>query len=228
MNNILQPFQSAITGSWNGVWLPTVTVLPKILGAVILFALGLLIAVWVKKIIVKSLNLVKFEKLTTKIGIEGYLKKINSNMTFTEIVAVFVEWVLVLVFILASTEILGLTVVSAVAAQILAYIPNILAAALIFAVAFYISKLVGGLIKSVVAGVDGKIAKPAGNLARYLVLFIGFFAAIDQLKIAQSLVSNFFQGLTYTLVLVVGLSVGLGAKDLVSKILSDWYEKVKK
>ena len=31
-----------------------------------------------------------------------------------------------------------------------------------------------------------------------------------------------------TIVLAVGLSVGLGAKDLVSKVLSDWYEKVKK
>ena len=53
-------------------------------------------------------------------------------------------------------------------------------------------------------------------------------AAIDQLQIAQGLITTFFQGLTYTIVLVVGLSVGLGAKDLVSKVLGDWYEKIKK
>lgn len=225
--DVLKMFESAVLGSWNQVWLPVAIVLPKIIGAIILFSLGLLVAGWVKKLIVKSLTLVKFEKLTQIAGLEGYLKKINSGLTFTEVLGMFFEWVLVLVFLLASTEVLGLSVVSSVAAQMLAYVPNILAAALIFAVSFYIAKLVGGLIKSVVAGVDEKISKPAGNLARYLVLLIGFFAAIDQLQVAQGLVSTFFQGLTYTLVLVIGLSVGLGAKDVVGKVLSDWYERIK-
>jgi uncharacterized membrane protein len=61
-----------------------------------------------------------------------------------------------------------------------------------------------------------------------LIIVISLFAAIEQLQIARALVTTFFQGLTYTIVLVVGLSVGLGAKDLVSKILNDWYEKIKK
>ena len=53
-------------------------------------------------------------------------------------------------------------------------------------------------------------------------------AAIDQLQIARNFIATFFQGLTYTIVLVVGLSGGLGAKDLVAKILNDWYEKIRK
>lgn len=226
--NIVQMFESALLGSWNGVWLPVAAVLPRIVGAVILFSLGLLVANWVKRLISKALMLIGFEKLSRLAGVDRYLKRIESKLTFSDILAVFFEWVLVLVFLLASTEVLGLTVVSTVAAQVLDYVPNILAAALIFAVAFYIAKLVGALIVSVVAGIDRSIAKPAGNLAKYLILIVGFFAAIDQLKIAQSLVTTFFQGLTYTIVLVVGLSVGLGAKDLVSKVLSDWYERVKK
>lgn len=226
--NIVQMVQSALVGSWNGVWLPVAAVLPRILGAVILFSLGLLVASWVKMLLAKALNLVRFEKLSQAVGFERFLTRIDSKLTLTQVLATFAEWVLVLVFILASTEVLGLTVVSSVAAEVLNYVPNILAAALIFAVAFYIAKLVGGLIVSVVAGVDKSIAKPAGNLAKYLVLLIGFFAALGQLNIAESLVTTFFQGLTYTIVLVVGLSVGLGAKDLVSKILTDWYERVKK
>lgn len=226
--DVLQMFQSALVGSWNGVWLPVAAVLPRIIGAVLLFSLGLLVANWVKVLITKLLNAVSFEKLSKTIGFDRYLNRIQAKVTFTDILAMFFEWVLVLVFLLAATEVLGLSVVSSVAAQVLAYVPNILAAALIFAVAFYIAKLVGGLIVSVVAGIDKKIASPAGNVARFLILLIGFFAAIDQLKIAQSLVTTFFQGLTYTIVLVVGLSVGLGGKDLVSKILNDWYERVKK
>ena len=57
---------------------------------------------------------------------------------------------------------------------------------------------------------------------------MAFFAAIDQLQIAQGLIATFYQGLTYTIVLAVGLSVGLGAKDLISRVLNEWYDKIHK
>lgn len=224
----LNMWQSAISGSWNQVWYSTLLVLPRILGAVLVLAVGLILAFWIKKLVTQGLKLVKFEVLTEKAGLETYLKKADINLNFSQIVATFFEWILVLVFFLAATEVLGLSAISSVIAGVLGYVPNILAAALIFAAGLLVAKLVDGLVRGSVSGIDKDIAKPAGKLARYIVVIVGFFAAISQLQIAQGLISTFFQGLTYTIVLVVGLSVGLGAKDVVSKILSDWYEKIKK
>lgn len=230
MSNIeaINIWQSAISGSWNQVWYSTLMVLPRLLGAVLVLSVGLILAFWVKKLIVQGLKLVKFETLTAGAGLESYLKKADIKLTFSEIVATFFEWILVIIFFLAATEVLGLTAISSVLAGVLGYVPNILAAALIFAASLIVAKLVDGLVRGAVAGIDRGVAKPSGRLARYVVLIVGFFAAIDQLQIAQGLISTFFQGLTYTIVLVVGLSVGLGAKDLVSKALTDWYEKIKK
>ena len=221
-------WQSALSGSWNQVWYSTLLILPRILGAILVLSVGLILAYWVKRLIMEGLKLVKFEALTKGAGVEGYLKKADINLTLSEIVATFFEWILVIIFFLAATEVLGLTALSTVLAGILGYVPNILAAALIFAASIIVAKLVDGLVRGAVAGIDRGVAKPSGKLARYVVLIVGFFAAIDQLRIAQGLISTFFQGLTYTIVLVVGLSVGLGAKDLVSKALTDWYDKVKK
>lgn len=221
-------WQSAITGSWNQVWYPVLMILPKILGAIVVLAIGLILAYWIKKLVMQGLKIVKFEKLTEGAGLETYLRKADINLTFTQIVATFFEWVIVLVFFLAATDVLGLPVVSAVIAGVLGYIPNVLAAALIFAASLLVAKLVDGLVRGAIAGIDKTVARPAGKLARYVVLVIGVFTAISQLQVAQGLISIFFQGLTYTVVLVIGLSVGLGAKDVVSKALSDWYEKVKK
>lgn len=224
----LNVWQSAITGSWSQVWYTTLLVLPKILGAIVVLAVGLILAYWVKRLVMQGLKIVKFDSLTRGSGLDAYLEKAEIKLGTSEIIATFFEWVLMLVFFLAATEVLGLSTISKVVGGVLGYVPNILAAALIFAVAFVVAKLLDGIVRGAVAGIDRDVAKPAGKLARYVVIVTGFFAAIDQLQIAQGLVSTFFQGMTYTVVLVVGLSVGLGGKDLVSKLLSDWYEKVKK
>lgn len=221
-------WQTAISGSWNQVWFSILLIFPKIVGAILVFALGLLLASWVKKIIMKGLKLLKFENFTQKAGLDEYLQKANVKFTFTELIATLFEWILILVFFLAGTEVLGLTIVSSVVARVLGYVPNILAATLIFVIGFVFAKIVDGAVRGMVVGIDKSIAKPAGMLAKWIVILSAFFAAIDQLQVAQGLAAVFFQGLTYTLVLVIGLSVGLGAKDLISKLLNDWYEKVKK
>ena len=50
-------------------------------------------------------------------------------------------------------------------------------------------------------------------------------AAINELGIAQSLINTLFIGVVATLSLGIGLAIGLGAKELVAKMLMDWYGK---
>jgi hypothetical protein len=174
------------------------------------------------------LKLVRLDSLTATAGIDSYLKKADFKRNLSEILGLVAEWLVILVFFLAVVDILGLSVVSQVFAGVLGYIPNVIAAALIFAAGYVVSGLVDGLVRGAISSVDRDIARPTGKLARWVILLISFFAAVDQLQIAQGLIATFFQGLTYTIVLVVGLSVGLGAKDIVSKVLIDWYEKIRK
>ena len=226
--NSLSIWQSAIVSSWAEVWGSFLNVLPSILGAIVVFAIGLILAYWAKRLVVGGLRALQLEKLTQSAGVDKYLAKADIKMTFAELLGTIVEWLVVLVFFLAVVEILGLSVVSQVLLGVLAFIPNLLAAILIFAAGYIVGGLVDGLVRGSLASVDHEVAKPLGRLARWVIVLIALFAAIDQLNVARGLVTTFFQGLTYTVVLVVGLAVGLGSKDLVSKILTDWYEKIRK
>ena len=226
--NTLSTWQSALLISWNGVWGSFLGFLPSIIGAVVVFAIGIILAYWAKKLVVEGLRLFQLEKLTKAAGIDRYLSKADIKMNFTELLGTIVEWLVILVFFLAVVEILGLSVVSQVLIGVIAFIPNLLAAVLIFASGYIVAGLVDGIVRGALASVDHDIAKPLGRMARWIIIVIALFAAIDQLRIAQGLIATFFQGLTYTVVLVVGLGVGLGAKDLVSKILNDWYRKISK
>lgn len=226
--NAFSSWQTALLVSWGEVWTSFVRILPSLLGAIVVFAIGLILAYWVKRLLVQGLRMVQLEKLTGMVGVDRYLAKAEIKLTFVELLGTIVEWIIVLVFFLAVVDILGLSAVSMVLAQVLGYIPNVLAAALIFAAGYFVARLVDSLVRGALVSVDHDLARPVGKLARWVILLVTFFAAVDQLQIARGLISTFFQGLTYTVVLIVGLSVGLGAKDLVAKILTDWYEKISK
>jgi hypothetical protein len=221
-------WQSALIASWEEVWFSVLSIFPRILGAIVVFSIGLVLAFWVKRLVIEVLKLVKLEKLAKTAGIDEYLTKADIKLNPVDLLATLVEWMIILVFFLAVVDILGLSVVSTVLTRVLGYIPNVVAAALIFAAGYIVAGLVDGLVRGALASVDHDAAKPVGKLAKWLILVVTAFAAIDQLQIARNLIATFFQGLTYTIVLVVGLSVGLGAKDLVSRVLTDWYEKISK
>lgn len=221
-------WQMALSDSWIQVWGAFLGILPRILGAVIIFAIGMILAYWVKRIIVEVLNFVKFEKLSQVSGIGKYLKKADIQLSLSDLIGTVFEWLIILIFFLAFVDILGLTAVSQVLFGVLGYIPNIIAAIFIFAAGYIVAGIVEGLVRGALASVDHAVAKPLGKFARWLILIIALFASIEQLQIAKGLVSVFYQGLTYTVVLAVGLSIGLGAKDVIAKILEDWYEKVKR
>ena len=227
MNGVLT-WQQALISSWGQVWTSVLLILPRFLGAIVVFAIGLILAFWVKRLVVQFLKVVRFEKLAQSTGVDKYLKKADIKLSLVDLLGTVFEWIIILVFFLAVVDILGLSVVSTVLAQVLGYVPNVLASALIFAAGYIVAGFADGLVRGALASVDHDAAKPVGRLARWVIIVVAAFAAIDQLQIARNFIATFFQGLTYTIVLVVGLSVGLGAKDLVAKILNDWYEKIRK
>ena len=226
--NEITSWQIALVNSWQQVWYSFAGVLPSVLGAILIFAIGLVIASWVRKGLIKAFEIGKLDVVSKKLGLDEIVKKGHMEFTLTTLIASLAKWLVILVFFLAAVNLLGLGVVSDVLVAILGYFPNILAAALIVGAGYFIANLVEGLVKGALASVDHEIAKPISKVAKWIILVSAVFAGIDQLQIAKGLVTTFFQGLTYTLVLAIGLSVGLGAKDLVSKILNDWYEKAKK
>lgn len=223
---LFQVWQEAVLVSWNQVWSSFVGFLPSFVGAVIVFVVGILVAGWVKRLLEEILKVLRLEDLSQSSGFANYLKRADIKMTATGLVGEVVKWLLLLVFFIAAAEILGLAIVSTALTGLLGYIPNVFAAALILGAGAFIANLADGLVRGALATVDHDAAKPVGKLARWVVLLVTFFAAVDQLKIAQALVDTFFQGLTWTLVLVIGLSVGLGGKDLVARVLDEWYKRL--
>lgn len=202
--------------------------IPSLLGAIIIFLFGLILAKWAKALIVKILGALKLDHLLRKSGLEPYLNRADIRVKAEVFLGEIVKWLIVVVFFIAAVNILGLTTVSAVLNSILGYIPSIVSAVLILTIGVLLAGLVESLIKGAVNQVDPKTSRLLSKIASYLVVIVAALAAVNELGIAQSLINTLIIGVVATLSLGLGLAIGLGAKDLVSKILIDWYTQSQK
>lgn len=220
-------WQGAVVLAGSTVFGRIVSFLPNFFGAILIFILGWIIAGWLKRLAVKLFEMVKLAKAVEGTAIETFLKKAEWRGKIEETIANLVKWIIVLIFFIAAANILGLTAVSEVLNKILAYLPNVFSAALILLVGVLLAGLVEGLIKGAMGAIDISTARLLGKVTGWTVMVFTILAAISELGIAERVISTLIIGSVATITLGLGLAIGLGAKDLVKEILSEWYAKVR-
>jgi F0F1-type ATP synthase membrane subunit c/vacuolar-type H+-ATPase subunit K len=223
----IMAWQNALTSVWVNTVGSTFAFLPNILGAVLVAILGIVIGSWVKSVTVRSLQLLRFENLIKDSKFKAFLIKAEITDKVEEVVGSILKWLIVLTFFIAATNIVGLTTVSNVLVGILSYIPNVISAVIVLAIGVLLAGIVEGIVKGALASVDLKTSRLMGKIASYAVVTIATLAAFSELHIAESFINILFIGFVSMLALGSGLAIGLGAKDLVSKILVEWYKDLK-
>lgn len=223
----IQAWENALYSVWNSTMGSFLTLLPNILGAVLVASIGLILGNWVKSITIKSLQMLRFENLIKDSKFKAFLIKAEVTEKVEEVIGAILKWLIVLTFFIAATNILGLTTVSNVLGGVLSYVPNIVSAVIVMAIGVLLAGLIEGLVKGALATVDLKTARLMGKIASYTVVTITTLAAFAELKIASSFINILFIGFVAMLALGFGLAIGLGAKDVIGQALSDWYKELK-
>jgi len=224
MNNA----QSIFTTAASSVLSQIANALPVVFGALAIFVVGIFVSNWAKKITVVFLRTIKLDKLFKDTGIKKFLKKSQLPHGLEELLGQVIRWILLLIFFIATVNVLGLTSVSEVLVQILAYVPNVISATLILALGIFLAGILEGMVKGAMSSVSGRAARTLGKITSYTIVIFASLAAISELKIAEQFIQTLFTGVVATLTLALGLALGLGSKDTVSKMVKDWYKSSKK
>ncbi len=202
--------------------------LPNLLGAVIVFALGWIIAGWLKTLTIKLLAALKLSAMVSNTPISKFLTEAGLTTKVEQIVGQVIRILTLLVFFVAAVNLLGLSTVSMVLTSILNYIPNVIAAILILVLGTAVAGIVESVVKGSLGAVDIKMSRFLGKTSSYIVMVFTILAALSQLRIAEQFINTLFIGFVAMLALGFGLSIGLGSKDIVSQVLEEWYERFKK
>ncbi len=215
----VQTWGEAITLSLLGLWERFVNFLPSLVGAILVFVAGWIVAVALGKVVEHIVKMIKIDDVVEKAGTKARFKKAGVELNIAKFFGGLVKWFLVLVFLMAATDILKLGQVTSFLNSIVLYLPNVVVAAVILAVAFLVGNFVFAVVRgsTKVAGIVS--ATLLATVAKWAIVVFGFLAALIQLGIASSLINTLFIGLVAMLALAGGLAFGLGGKDEAAAIL---------
>lgn len=215
---VLQTWGDVIVASLQQVWASVANFVPLLIGAVVVFIIGWIIAVSLGKLVEQVVRALKIDNILSKLDVERAIERAGWKLNSGAFLGALVKWFLIIVFLLAAANILGLQAVSGFLRDVLLYIPNVVVAALILIIAALVANVVEGLVRGSVeaAGYRGSLA---ATVARWSIWVFAFVAALLQLGIATSLLQTVVTGLVAALALAFGISFGLGGKDAASSFI---------
>jgi hypothetical protein len=197
--------------------------------ALVVFLIGYLISIGIGRLIAELLKSVKFNKLFEKEGWRRALQKANIDVNPSEFIGAIVKWVFVIVSLVLSVDVMGLTTFTVFLTQVLGYLPNVIVAVLVFVVAIVISDVVEKVVRATVERLKVGYGYLASSIVKWAIWIFAFFLILDQLLptslLIKTLYTSIFYGVVAALALGVGLAIGLGGKETAGKIIADMYKK---
>ena len=196
--------------------------LPSIVGALLLLVIGWIVAGFVGGLVARLLRKVGIDQLATKAGITAFLQRARLKLDTPGLVGGIITWYVRLIFVVMAANAVGITAVSTVLGQIIAFIPNLLVALLILGAFAWLA----GVTRNLVTGATESAGVPnsgaLATLAYATVLGFGIVAAASQVGVAATLINILFTGIVAALALAIGLAFGLGGREEAAQVLKDW------
>ena len=206
---MFQPLQDAF-----GVF---VSFIPQLIGALVILIVGYIIAKALQAIVGRVLQAVGFDSWMERGGIKQFFDRAQTNQTPHSILGLLVFWFVFIIAITMAADALGIPQVSAVLAQLIAYIPSIIAAILILILAALLANFLAGIVR----GATG--SDLLSSIARYAVIVYAAFAALTQLGIAVQLTANTFLIVLGAVALAAALAFGIGGREVARDIVEKAY-----
>ena len=201
--------------------------LPQILWAILVFLIGWFAAKVAGKVVDVFLDKIRLNHLFKRMGWQEVLTKIDIHIPISRIFGELVRWFVVILFLMACTEIVGLFQVSHFLEKVIGYFYNIFIAVLIFIVAVFLVNFSQKIVIGTLEKEKIIYSRFLGKGISWAIWILVILAILYQLNIVPTLILVIFIGVTTMIALAVGIAFGLGGKDLASKILKELEEKFK-
>ena len=211
---VLQTWGDVIVSSLQQSWTAVANFVPLLIGAVVIFIVGWVVASALGRLVAEAVKALRVDALLAQLEVEKALERAGVRLNAGAFIGALVKWFLIVVFLLAAVNILGLSQVSEFLRQVLLYIPNVVVAALILVIAVKVAEVVERAVRGSVeaAGLRGGMV---GVVVRWAIWVFALIAALLQLGVATILIQTLVTGV----VAMLALAFGLGGRDAASSFI---------
>jgi hypothetical protein len=196
--------------------------LPNILAFLVILLIGYIVAKVVKAIVTKGLHKAGLDRHLHDSDANQYVERVLPGASPSNGIGRVVFYLVLAFFLFSAIGALKIPALTTFMNQVLAYLPNVIAAILIFVVAAAVAGAAAAGIARVMG--DTPTGKIAATVVPAIVMVIALFMILEQLNIAPQIVEIAFAATMFALALGLALAFGLGGRPIAERMLSDAYD----
>lgn len=218
---MLENWGEIFTRSLQGVWLGVASFVPSLVIAIVIFVIGWVVAVLVEKIVEAIFRSIKVDHALRAAGVEDVVRRSGHDLNSGRFVGALVKWFIIVVFLVASFDVLGLTQVNEfLGTVVLYYLPKVIVAVLILMVSIVIAEAARKLVIASAKAAHLMHANFLGSVTKWAIWIFAILAVLFQLGIGGQILQMIVMGVIVAVSLAVGLSFGLGGKEAAAELIS--------
>jgi len=196
-----------------------VAYLPSVLGAILLLIVGWALARLLRALTMRAVLLL--DKLLSRIGgPSGERFRVGRA---SAVLGTVVFWVVLLFFVGAATQVLGLQAFTDWLARLIDYLPTLIAGVLIVGAGYVVSRFVADLLLATATRLAHTQRLALARVAQVMILVGAILVGADQVGIKITFLAIFAAGAAATIVGGVALAVGFGARDYIANLIGAHY-----
>jgi hypothetical protein len=224
---VLQTWSQVIGESFQSIWLGVMSFVPGLVMALIVFMIGWIVASLLEKVISQAVKALMVDKALRSAGVEEVLAKGGLHLNAGAFLGGLVRWFVIVVFLVASLEVIGLTQVTIFLRDVvLGYLPQVIVAALVLLVGAVLADVMDRVVTSSARAADMQSAGFLGGVSRWSIWLFALIIALSHLGIAPQFMYTLFTGVVAMLALAGGLAFGLGGKDAAARFVERLREDI--
>jgi hypothetical protein len=209
----------ALKASFFDVGVGLISFIPKLIGAVVIFLVGWLIAVVLGKLVAQIIKAIKLDVALRSAGFDKVVERGGFTLSSGAFIGALVKWFFIVVVLVASLDVLGLNAVTEfLRNDVLGYLPKVIVATLILLVSIVIAQAVQKLVVSSAKAANVHAAETLGAIAKWAILVFAVLQALGSL-IDLQIVLSFLGTILTGVVAALALAFGLGGKEAAARYI---------
>lgn len=224
---ILSNWSAEFSNALGSVWMGFADFAPNFVFAVIVFILGWFVGSFIAKAVEQVFSMLKVDSLLVTIGAEELAHKAGVNLNSGRFVGALVKWFFIIVFLLSSLAMVGLSDVSIfLQTSVLALLQQVIISAFVLVIAAFVAQTASKVVTASARGAGVDKANLLGAVAKYVIWIFAFVVVLDKLGLG-SYMQMLFAGVVAMLALSAAIAFGLGGRDVAARFLDKVSNEVK-
>lgn len=198
---------------------------PRIMGAVVILLIGVGVARLMSFIVQRILGQVGFDKIGQRLNEISVIKQLGTEIKLSEIIAKVLYYFILLVFITAATETLGVAAITEMVSSLVNFIPKLIAAAIMLQVGVLLADTLRGTVLGLCQSFNISSGRLLSTIVFVFFLIVTIISALGQAGINTELLESSFNLIIGGVIFAFALGYGIASRDVMANILSSFYTK---